>query len=144
MVTAIQVYVEQVKTWWWFKNRYFCPVKVHLDPERRQKISDAIYEYPACRLNVDMEKMRELDSDCFTRMKVKHQKKTIRKKAVNLKSLIECLQNENQSLAKIHVALEVSSFYPLTFTLKTETEETQTQKDNLPYNRGRGETRGYH
>ena len=132
-VTAIQVFAEQVNTWLWFKKRYFCPVmRIHLDPERRQKVSDKVHEYPACRVSVDMEKMRELGSDCFTRMKVKWGKKTIRKKAVNLKPLIECLQNESQCLAKIHVALEVSSFYPLTFTLKTETEETQTQEDNLP------------
>ena len=95
-------------------------MRVHLDPERRQKVSYKVHEYSACCLNVDIEEIRELDTDCFSRMKVKWGKKTIRK-AVNLMPLIECLQNESQSLGKIHVVLDVSSFYPLTFTLKTET-----------------------
>ena len=143
-VTAIQVFAEQVKTWWWLKNRYFCPVmRVYLDPERRQKVSDKVYEYPDCRVSVDMEKIRKLDPDCFTRMKVKWGKKTIQKKVVNLKPLTECLQNESQSLAKIHVALKVSSFHPLTLTLITETENTNTGRQPS-YNRGREGTRGQH
>ena len=59
-------------------------------------------------------------------------KKTVRKKAVNLKPLTECLQNESQDLSKIHVVLDVSSFYPLIFTFKTETEEAQPHEHNLP------------
>ena len=130
-MTDIHVLAEQVKTWLWFKKRYLCPVlKVHLNPKRRQKVSDAIYEYPTCRLNVNIEKIRELDKNCFTRLKVKWGKKAIRKAAVNLKHLFECFQNDNHSLGKIHVVLDVSSFYPL--TLKTEAKEGHTHEHDLP------------
>lgn len=140
-VTAIHLLAEQVEACCWFKKVQFIPIMIiKLDRGRRQKISTTEYEYPDCRVTVDLERISELDVDSFVRMKVKMGEKTIRKKMVDAKYLIECLKNQIHLFGKIHITLEVSSFYPLTVALKIETKKDQGPEDGPVITKGEAAT----
>ena len=127
-VTALHLLAgEQVTTWCCFKKMAWTPIMtIDLDKTRRHRISDTHLDYPDCRVKVNTGKIRELEPECLVRLKVKRGDNTIRKKIVNAKDLIHCLhkQENNNVFGEIHVAIDVSSFYPLTVGLKTVVEAT--------------------
>ena len=129
--TAVRLFVEeQARTWWCLKKTIFAPIlDIKLDKERRHKVSDTHFEYPDCRVKVNLDKLKELHPDCCVKLKVKRGELTIRKKIVDAKDLIHCLQEPSDVFGKIHVTLDVSSFYPLTVALEIHAKKTQNHEN---------------
>ena len=53
---------------------------------------------------------------------------TMRKKTIDARQLIKCLKDHHK-LIKIYVKLDISSFHPLRFEMKTEVKELQQPRE---------------
>ncbi|XP_063848775.1 uncharacterized protein LOC135093426 [Scylla paramamosain] len=130
MATAIHLLAQRVSRWWCLGKARFCPiVTVDLDPARREKVTDAVTEYPHCCVTVNWETIKQVDADCFVKIKVKRNKKTIRKQAIDARRLLECLQDLRPAPGRIHVALDVCSYHPLSVRLEVNTDEGREPED---------------
>ena len=130
-VTAFHLFAEeQVTTWWCCKKMVFTPIMtITLNTTQCHQSTDTLFEYRDCLVNVNVQKIREVNADCFLKLKVKRGEKTIRKKIVKAKYLIECFQEPNNAFENIHLALDVLSYYPLTVGLKIQTKKTHSPED---------------
>ncbi|KAK8406292.1 hypothetical protein O3P69_007172 [Scylla paramamosain] len=69
------------------------------------------------------------NADCFVKIKVKRNKKTIRKQAIDARHLLECLHDLRPAPGRIHVALDVCSYHPLSVRLEVNTDEGREPED---------------
>ena len=127
-VTAVRLFAEErVKTWCCFTKTISTPIlDAKLDNKRRHNTTDARFVYPDCRVKVNLEKIADLEPDCSVKLKVKRGELTLRKKLVDAQDLIHCLQEPSDVLGQIHVAFDVSSYYPLIVGLAVQTRKTQS------------------
>lgn len=94
---------------------------VELHPEHCECVTALAKEFSECRVAVNHALLEGLETACFVRFKVKRGHRTVRKKALDARFLIKCLQEERLVEGKVKLAFDITSFSPLTFRFHIKT-----------------------
>ena len=99
-VTEIILQAEVTKkSWLCFVRRVSCPiVSIYLDHVRREKLPGGAYAYRQCYMHVNLRKIQKLEEECFVKLKVKRGMKTMRKKAIDARHIIQCLKQQSRDV----------------------------------------------
>ena len=120
--TEITLEAQVIKSRLCYVQKFKYPIlTMSLDPASRDKLADGTYCYPACCVDVNLNTIHALDPDSCVKMKVKRGLGTVSKKAVDARQIIHSFKHHSK-FRKININLSVSSFHPLSFEIKVDTE----------------------
>ncbi|XP_050685796.1 uncharacterized protein LOC126980205 [Eriocheir sinensis] len=125
-VTALHLAAEQATRCCCYKRRSSATfMTVELLPERCVAVDASTKEFGECRVAVNWTVVAELETECFVRIKVKRGRRTLRKKALDARLLIKCLQEGRLVCGEARLVFDIASYSPLRFCFQVKTTASE-------------------
>ncbi|XP_050740355.1 uncharacterized protein LOC127010387 [Eriocheir sinensis] len=125
-VTALHLAAEQATRCCCYKRRSSATfMTVELLPERCVAVDASTKEFGECRVAVNWTVVAELETECFVRIKVKRGRRTLRKKALDARLLIKCLQEGRLVCGDARLVFDIASYSPLRFCFQVKTTASE-------------------